>query len=246
MLLSLVTLPVVVGMSLLIYHYMRFGVMVERRLQGERWMVPSRVYARPLVLRPGLPLRPARPREDPERPQVRAARRGRPGPRAVRGRRERRHLPSRGPSPDAADEPVIVAFEKDQVKELRGAQTKKKYPHADPRARARHLPLRRVAREAAARPLRGAARAPHQGGARHRGPPLLLATPGSTPSASRGRRSGTSRPRATSRAAAPSPSSCARTSSSPPSARSGASCRRRCSPSCSSGAPTRRTSSSST
>ena len=31
-LLTLVTLPVVGALSLLIYHYMRFGVMVERRL----------------------------------------------------------------------------------------------------------------------------------------------------------------------------------------------------------------------
>ena len=34
-LLTVVTLPIVVGCSLLIYHYMRFSVMVERRLQGE-------------------------------------------------------------------------------------------------------------------------------------------------------------------------------------------------------------------
>ncbi len=58
-LLSLVTLPVVVGTSTLIYYYLRFSTMVERRLQGERWMVPSRVYAQPLTLRPGQPLEPA-------------------------------------------------------------------------------------------------------------------------------------------------------------------------------------------
>ena len=29
-----------------------FSVMVEQRLQGERWQIPSRVYARPLTLRP--------------------------------------------------------------------------------------------------------------------------------------------------------------------------------------------------
>ncbi len=55
-LLTLVTLPVVIGASVFIYHYLRFGVMVDRRLQGERWMVPSRIYARPLVLAEGLPL----------------------------------------------------------------------------------------------------------------------------------------------------------------------------------------------
>ena len=54
-LLTVVTLPVVVGCSTLIYYYLRFSVLVERRLRGERWMVPSRLYARPLVLREGLP-----------------------------------------------------------------------------------------------------------------------------------------------------------------------------------------------
>ena len=54
----MVTLPVVVGASVLIYYYLRYSVMVERRLQGERWLIPARLYARPLVLRPGLPLTP--------------------------------------------------------------------------------------------------------------------------------------------------------------------------------------------
>src|SRR3972149_7374669 len=58
LLLSLIFLPIVVGTSALIYNYLRFSVMVERRLQGERWMIPSRVYGRPLRLRPGLVLEP--------------------------------------------------------------------------------------------------------------------------------------------------------------------------------------------
>jgi penicillin-binding protein 1B len=58
LLLSLVFLPIVIGASLLIYQYLRFGVMVEQRLTGERGRLPSRVYARPLVLRPGLVLGP--------------------------------------------------------------------------------------------------------------------------------------------------------------------------------------------
>src|SRR5512144_1627314 len=52
-LLTLIFLPVVVGASLLIYQYMVFSVMVEQRLKGEEGRLPSRVYARPLVLRPG-------------------------------------------------------------------------------------------------------------------------------------------------------------------------------------------------
>jgi penicillin-binding protein 1B len=55
-LLTLIFLPIVIGASVLIYHYARFSVMVEKRLQGERWQIPSRVYARPLTLRPGLVL----------------------------------------------------------------------------------------------------------------------------------------------------------------------------------------------
>jgi penicillin-binding protein 1B len=55
-LLTLIFLPIVVGASVLIYHYVRFSVLVEQRLQGERWQIPSRVYARPLTLRPGLVL----------------------------------------------------------------------------------------------------------------------------------------------------------------------------------------------
>ena len=37
-----------IGRSVLIYYYLRFSVMVERRLQGERWQVPARLYAQPL------------------------------------------------------------------------------------------------------------------------------------------------------------------------------------------------------
>jgi len=58
LLLSVIFLPIVIGASLLIYQYLRFSVMVEQRLTGERGRLPSRVYARPLVLRPGLVLGP--------------------------------------------------------------------------------------------------------------------------------------------------------------------------------------------
>ena len=55
-LLTAATLPVVIGSSVLIYYYLRFSVMVERRLQGERWLIPARLYARPIALRNGMVL----------------------------------------------------------------------------------------------------------------------------------------------------------------------------------------------
>src|SRR5688500_20177529 len=57
-LLTVATLPVVIGSSVIIYYYLRFSVMVERRLQGERWLIPGRLYARPVVLRPGMAVSP--------------------------------------------------------------------------------------------------------------------------------------------------------------------------------------------
>lgn len=57
-LLTLVTLPMVIGTSVLIYYYLRYSVMIDRRLHGERWMVPARIYARPLTLRTGMPFTP--------------------------------------------------------------------------------------------------------------------------------------------------------------------------------------------
>src|SRR5512147_3057761 len=57
-LLTLIFLPMVIGASLLIYQYMVFSVMVQQRLKGEEGRLPSRVYARPLVLRPGIVLTP--------------------------------------------------------------------------------------------------------------------------------------------------------------------------------------------
>src|SRR5512141_567011 len=56
LLLTLVFLPIVIGASLLIFQYIRLSAMVEQRLRGEKGSVPSRVYARPLVVRPGLVL----------------------------------------------------------------------------------------------------------------------------------------------------------------------------------------------
>jgi hypothetical protein len=47
LLLTLVFLPIVIGSSVLIYQYMRFSVLVEQRLKGEKGRLPSHVYARP-------------------------------------------------------------------------------------------------------------------------------------------------------------------------------------------------------
>jgi penicillin-binding protein 1B len=131
LLLTLIFLPIVIGASALIYQYMRFSVMVTQRLHGERWMIPSRVYARPLVLRPGLVLSPddlvkvlntlryaqeAGLPKEPGQFAVQAA-----GvalsPRAVAG---------------GATEPLLVVFGRDKaggewVKEIRGAQSKRRY-----------------------------------------------------------------------------------------------------------------------
>ena len=127
LLLSLIFLPIVVGTSALIYNYLRFSVMVERRLQGERWMIPSRVYGRPLRLRPGLVLEPpglvkvlnslryTRHEAMPEGT----------GQFAVEGARVT-FLPR--PIPDAASEPLVVTFDKGKVQEIRGRQTKRRYP----------------------------------------------------------------------------------------------------------------------
>jgi penicillin-binding protein 1B len=130
-LLSLVFLPVVVASSLLIYQYMVFSVMVEQRLRGEKGRLPSRVYARPLVLRPGMVLGPeglvkhlnglryAERRTPPAEPGEFAA-----GPNAVA-------LFPR-PVDGGATEAITVTFATDKagttrVRDIRGAAPKKRY-----------------------------------------------------------------------------------------------------------------------
>lgn len=126
-LLTLVTLPVVAAVSLLIYHYMRFGVMVERRLQGERVMVPSKAYARPLSLREGLPLPAGDLLKTLNGLKYEQRREGEPGPGQFRADEKTVTFTPR-PQPDAADEPLVVSFDKGHVKEMRGLKTKRKYP----------------------------------------------------------------------------------------------------------------------
>jgi penicillin-binding protein 1B len=124
-LLTLVTLPIVLGASWLIYEYLRYGVLVERRLKGERWMVPSRLYAQPLVLRDGIALAQAdlvkvlNDLKYEERDSPSAA-----GEFAVS---EKSLVLVPRPSPDAAGEAVAVVFDKDHVKEIRGLKSKKRY-----------------------------------------------------------------------------------------------------------------------
>ncbi|HXB56722.1 MAG TPA: PBP1A family penicillin-binding protein [Vicinamibacteria bacterium] len=126
-LLSLVTLPVVVGCSTLIYYYLRFSVLVERRLRGERWMVPSRLYARPLVLREGLPLSARGLVKSLNGLKYEQKAGGAPGPgEFVAGEKTVTFNPR--PIPGAAREPLIVAFEKDRLKDMKGLGTKKRYP----------------------------------------------------------------------------------------------------------------------
>jgi len=126
LLLTAVTLPVVVASSFLIYQYLRYSVMVERRLSGERWQVLSRVYARPLVLREGLVLSVAglaRVLND-LKYEHKADAPAAPGEFALGDKSLLLHP---RPGPDAAAEAVVVVFEKDHVKELRGARSKQKY-----------------------------------------------------------------------------------------------------------------------
>jgi penicillin-binding protein 1B len=124
-LLTAATLPVVIGSSVLIYYYLRFSVMVERKLQGERWLIPARLFARPLVLRTGMALSAAdlvkilNGLKYEEKQAVPAA----AGEFAV-GKSTVTFSP-RGMQPEA--EPILVSFAKERVTEIRGLRSKKSY-----------------------------------------------------------------------------------------------------------------------
>jgi penicillin-binding protein 1B len=124
-LLTAVTLPVVIGCSVLIYYYLKFNVMVDRRLQGERWQVPARLYARPLVLKTGMPMtvrsfvNVLNGLKYEEKDDIPAA----PGEFAVGAKTVT--FTARAPGPP---EPILVEFDaKDRVKEMRGLSTKRVY-----------------------------------------------------------------------------------------------------------------------
>lgn len=123
-LLSLVTLPAVLGSAVLIYYYMKSAVMVDRRLHGERWMVPAKLYARPLVLRKDLPLsldgfvkvlNGLKYEETKDAP-------GSPGQFSV-GSKSVVFWPRA--VPEAPRELVVVAFDKGAIKEMRPIKGKK-------------------------------------------------------------------------------------------------------------------------
>lgn len=126
-LLTAATLPVVIGSSVLIYYYLRFNVMVERRLQGERWLIPARLYARPLVLRTGMALsggdlvKILNGLKYEEKTDVPAA-----GGEFAVGKTSVTFAPRSASG--AAAEPILVSFVKDHVAEIRGLRSKKTYP----------------------------------------------------------------------------------------------------------------------
>jgi penicillin-binding protein 1B len=126
LLLTVITLPIVVGTSVLIYYYMRFSVMVERRLHGERWLVPSRLYAQPLRLRDGLPLSlPGLVKTLNNLKYEQKAEGPTEAGQFVVGEKSVAFTPR--PIPEAATEPLVVTFDKGVVKEIRGSPSKKRY-----------------------------------------------------------------------------------------------------------------------
>src|SRR6185295_17593361 len=101
--------------------------MVDKRLSGERWMVPSRIYARPLVLREGMVLDPAALLKSlnglkyEQKSDLPAS----PGEFAL-GDNAVTLFPR--PGGDAATEAVSVAFDKGKLKTIAGVKSKKRYP----------------------------------------------------------------------------------------------------------------------
>jgi penicillin-binding protein 1B len=123
-LLTVVTLPIVVGVSVLVYYYLRYSRMVEQRLQGEAWVTPARLYARPMVLRLGMPLSPEqlvkilndlKYEQKTELPQ--ASGQFVAGPKTVAF------------SPQSGPEALSITFDNNRIKEIRGLETKKLYPN---------------------------------------------------------------------------------------------------------------------
>ena len=123
-LLTLVTLPIVFGAAAFIFYYLRFSTMVDRRLQGERWRTPARLYARPVVLRPGLAM-------DPEGLAkilngLKYEQRDGAVPAAGEFARDGAAFTLHPrPIDGTPDDAVVVVFEKDRIKEIRGIDSKK-------------------------------------------------------------------------------------------------------------------------
>ncbi len=126
-LLTILSVPLVVGGSLLVYQYVKFGVMVDKRLSGERWMIPSRIYARPLVLREGMVLQTADLLKilNGLKYEQKMAAPVSPGEFSV-GEGAVTLFPR--PGGDAATEAVTLVFDKGKVKQIAGLASKKRYP----------------------------------------------------------------------------------------------------------------------
>jgi penicillin-binding protein 1B len=123
-LLTLVTLPVVLGSAAFIFYYLRFSTMVDRRLQGERWRTPARLYASAMVLRPGLAvgidgltkvLNGLKYEQKPPGPLQ-------PGEFSVEGAVLTLHP---RPVEGAPDESVVVTIDKERIKDLKGLSSKR-------------------------------------------------------------------------------------------------------------------------
>jgi penicillin-binding protein 1B len=134
-LLTVVTLPIVVGTSLLIYQYLRYSTLVVNRLHGERWLIPARLYAQPLVIRKGLPL--AATELVKALNDLKYEEQGDSAQQAGQfvikdGAVEFHPRPSQE-SPGIASESLIVLFERDKrtgqerVREIRGRESKRAY-----------------------------------------------------------------------------------------------------------------------
>jgi penicillin-binding protein 1B len=96
---------------------------VERRLQGEHWMAPSRLYARPLVLRPGLPLSAT--------DLVKILNGLKYEQKADTPAGQGEFMVGSGVvvlTPRTGGEPIAVVIEKNRVKEMRGLESKRAYP----------------------------------------------------------------------------------------------------------------------
>jgi penicillin-binding protein 1B len=125
-LLALITLPLVVATSTLIYYYLRFSTLVERRLQGERWRVPSRVYAQPLTLRPRQPLEPGELVKTLNNLKY-EQKSGAPRSAGEFSLEDDAVVFVPRPVSGAADEPLRVVFAKGAVKEITGVASKRRY-----------------------------------------------------------------------------------------------------------------------
>jgi penicillin-binding protein 1B len=126
LLLTLAMLPPVLGSFVLIYHYLRYSELVEQRLQGERWLIPSRIYSAPVLLREGMLvsesdlvriLNSLRYERRPERPSA-------PGQFAV-DTAGLTLFPR--PGPGVADEPLVLGLGKSGLTSIRGRQTGTRY-----------------------------------------------------------------------------------------------------------------------